>query len=206
MIETETKQEKRTMKTKIYSSYAEFINRSYLSENGVSQKFADQHPNYAADNKSNSGCYDCSDCTDCTRCAHCSDCSDCSDCTRCADCTRCSRCSDCSDCSGSQTNKIVDVPIIDNIHAAVFAAASAPKALNMESWHTCDTTHCRAGWVVHLAGDVGRKLESQTSTLFAAMRIYRASSSVKVSPVRFFETNEKALADMKRCATEEAGL
>jgi hypothetical protein len=38
------------------------------------------------------------------------------------------------------------------------------------------------------------------------MQIYKASSEIRVSPVRFFETNEQALADMKRCAEKEAEL
>jgi hypothetical protein len=73
----------------------------------------------------------------------------------------------------------------------------------MDAWHTCDTTHCRAGWAVHLAGPEGKEFEDKTSTLFAAMQIYKASSDIKVSPVRFFEDNKTALADMKRCADEE---
>jgi hypothetical protein len=94
-------------------------------------------------------------------------------------------------------------PVIDNIHQKVYEAAAQPDALNMGDWHTCDTTHCRAGWVVHLAGEGGKKLERQTSTLFAAMQIYKASSPIVVSPVRFYESNEIALSDMKRCAEEE---
>jgi len=74
----------------------------------------------------------------------------------------------------------------------------------MDSWHTCDTTHCRAGWVVFLAGEPGRVLENHTSTQFAAMQIYKASSPIRVSPTRFFETNEVAMADIKKCAEEEA--
>ena len=93
------------------------------------------------------------------------------------------------------------MPVITEIHKTVYAAASQPKALKMDAWHTCSTTHCRAGWVVTLAGEAGLKLEAQTSTLFAAMRIYDASDPVNlVNPPRFFETNEEAMADMKRLA------
>ncbi len=74
----------------------------------------------------------------------------------------------------------------------------------MGDWHTCDTTHCRAGWTVFLAGEKGKALESASSTLFAAMQIYKASSAIGVSPVRFFEKNEIAMADMERCAALEA--
>jgi len=87
----------------------------------------------------------------------------------------------------------------------------------MNDWHTdkqiddngayCGTTHCRAGWVVTLSGSEGRLLEQFTDTCFAAMMIYKASSPIKVSPVRFFEMdNDLALADIKRCAEEEANL
>jgi len=97
------------------------------------------------------------------------------------------------------------IPVIQNIHARVLEAVAKPNALDMGDWHTCETTHCRAGWVVHLAGEAGYALENRTSTLFAAMQIYRASSpNIRVSPPRFFESNEVALADMKRCAELEA--
>jgi hypothetical protein len=76
--------------------------------------------------------------------------------------------------------------------------------LDMSTWHTCETTHCRAGWVVTLAGTKGKALEKATSTEFAAMQIYKASSPILVSPVRFYETDEVALADIERCAQEEA--
>jgi hypothetical protein len=85
-------------------------------------------------------------------------------------------------------------------------AVSKPDALNMSDWHSCDTTHCRAGWVVHLAGAAGCALEKQTSTVFAAMQIYRKSSPVKVSPPRFYENNEKAMTDIKACAEKEIEL
>ena len=75
--------------------------------------------------------------------------------------------------------------------------------LEMDSWHKCETTHCRAGWVVILAGEEGKALEQMTSTPFAAMQIYHKSSEIKVSPVRFYEDNKKAMNDIKKCAEEE---
>lgn len=93
-------------------------------------------------------------------------------------------------------------PKIENIHQTIYAAVSQPQALNMASWHSCDTTHCRAGWIVHLAGEQGYALEKQVDTLFAAMLIYKASG-YEISPNRFFDSNEDAMADMKRLADEE---
>jgi hypothetical protein len=52
---------------------------------------------------------------------------------------------------------------------------------------------------VTLAGEAGKKLEKQTSPLFAAQQIYKASG-YEISPVRFFDSNEEAMADMKRLA------
>jgi len=75
--------------------------------------------------------------------------------------------------------------------------------LNMSTWHTCDTTHCRAGWINHLAGKEGNELERATSPAFAAQQIYRASSPIEVAPPRFYETNEVAMKDIIRCAELE---
>jgi hypothetical protein len=60
--------------------------------------------------------------------------------------------------------------------------------------------------VVTLAGEKGNKLEAASGTLFAAMQIYKASSPIRVSPTKFFGSNEAALEDMRRCAAEEAKL
>jgi hypothetical protein len=98
-----------------------------------------------------------------------------------------------------------NVPVIENIHNAVLSAVEKPNALAMDTWHTCDTTHCRAGWVVFLAGEKGKELEEKTSTLFAAMQIYHKSSpEIRVSPTRFYESNEVAMTDIKRCAELES--
>jgi hypothetical protein len=97
----------------------------------------------------------------------------------------------------------MNIPTIENIHNSILNAVSQPKALDMSDWHTCNTTHCRAGWVVTLAGEKGKKLEQQTDTGFAAMQIYKKSSNIKVPLSRFFDDNKKAMADIIRCAAEE---
>jgi hypothetical protein len=76
----------------------------------------------------------------------------------------------------------------------------------MDNWHTCGMTHCRGGWAITLAGDAGKKLEEATTPEFAAMQIYKASSLIRVSPVRLYETDEVAMADIIRCAKEESKL
>jgi hypothetical protein len=98
---------------------------------------------------------------------------------------------------------VMEVPKIERIHTKVYEAASAPNALNMQFWHSCETTHCRAGLVVHLAGEAGYKLEQATSVVFAAMQIHKASGS-PISPTKFHGYNDVALADMKKLAEAEA--
>lgn len=172
-----------------------------------------------------SGCSECTDCSDCTGCSRCSRCAGCSGCYRCADCSDCSDCAECSRCTRStscfnlfdlfdsfdgsdklKNGEAFPTPILEKIHSQILSAVSAEQALDMSTWHTCETTHCRAGWVVNLAGDAGRALEDQTSTCFAAMQIYTASSPILVSPTRFFETNAKSMADIIRCAKLEQQL
>jgi hypothetical protein len=72
----------------------------------------------------------------------------------------------------------------------------------MDDWHTCNTTYCRAGWVIHLAGEAGYELEKKTSPLFAAMQIYK-KSGYQINPCRFFDDNETAMADIKKLAEQE---
>lgn len=173
-----------------------------------------------------SRCYLCSYCSYCSGCSDCSDCSRCYDCSDCSGCSGCSRCSDCLRCSGcsgySHIAYLIDrknlrgdptaapgtlgqppVPKIENIHARVFQAASQPGALNMSDWHTCGTAHCRAGWVVDLAGEAGYALERFHNTALAAQLIYRESGYL-INPGKFYVTNEEALADMQRLAEAEA--
>ncbi|QMP18230.1 putative pentapeptide repeat protein [Ralstonia phage RpY1] len=101
-----------------------------------------------------------------------------------------------------------DAPIIDNIHQQVYQAASQPHALDMGMWHnSCGTAHCRAGWVVTLAGEAGKKLESKIGTPAAAIAIYLKSDPERFKTERipdFYCSNDTALADMKRMAEDEA--
>lgn len=143
---------------------------------------------------------------------------DCKNCTNCSDCSDCSGCSDCSDCSDIENAEKKEgikpsykIPVIENIHQKVLAAVSKEGAFDMKDWHICETTHCRAGWVVHLAGEAGYALEKFHSgpgyigTPLAASLIYHASSpDLPVSMPRFYENNETAMADIKRLAAEEA--
>ena len=96
------------------------------------------------------------------------------------------------------------VPAIPDIHRAIYEAASREGALNMDTWHTCKTTHCRAGWVITLAGDAGAAMEYCIGTSAAAALIYMKSDPQLERVPDFYASNEDALADMKRLAESSA--
>ena len=76
-------------------------------------------------------------------------------------------------------------------------------ALNMQAWHTCDTTHCRAGWAIHLAGDAGYALEKRYGPDAAGALIYAASRPGKPVP-DFYCEDDAAMADIEACAVASA--
>jgi hypothetical protein len=90
------------------------------------------------------------------------------------------------------------------IHRAIFEAASKQAALGTGIWHgACDTTHCRAGLVIALAGDAGKAMEFCMGTPAAAALIYLASDPKIEKIPDFYASNEVSLADMKRLAELE---
>ena len=96
-----------------------------------------------------------------------------------------------------------EVPVVEDLDAKILAAIGRPGcSLDMGAWHQCETTHCRAGWAIHLAGKSGYDLEKNMGDpALAGRAIYRASTGR--SP-HFYATNERALADIRRCAEEDA--
>ena len=64
-----------------------------------------------------------------------------------------------------------------------------PDALNMESWHTCDTVHCIAGWAVTLHPQ-GRLLEAIYGTSAAAALILHVCEGEVPD---FYSDNETAM-------------
>ena len=184
--------------TEIFASFDDFLNRADKKTNGVSSEFAERNPNYARDNETNIGCWNCVSCKWCISCISCKSC------ISCESCESCKSCESCESFSYELKNQSeLNVPLVQNIHQSVFNAASAENALDMNNWHVCETTHCRAGWVVHLAGEAGYELERLTSTSFAAMAIYNKSSDIKVPLHMFYVDNDESLTDMKRCAELE---
>ena len=101
-----------------------------------------------------------------------------------------------------------DVPIVPNLDTRILEAIEGGQyTLEMSNWHGpendwCGTTHCRAGMSIHVAGARGWALERKLDPLRAGRLIYLVSTGR--SP-HFFASNEAALADIRRCAAEEAG-
>lgn len=96
------------------------------------------------------------------------------------------------------------VPIIKEIDAAILTASNYGKHLNMSDWHQCDTTHCRAGWAITLAGLEGAKLEKRLGPSTAGALIYHVSTGYIPD---FHADNEEALEDMKiRAALHRTGV
>lgn len=94
---------------------------------------------------------------------------------------------------------ILSIPAIENIDAAILAAIKRGGKLQMSAYHSCETTHCRAGWAIVLAGEEGLKLEEKVGSCAAGALIYAKSRPDKRVP-NFFATNVEAMADLKACA------
>ena len=100
-----------------------------------------------------------------------------------------------------------DVPVVEALDRKILEAITTGGGqLNMAAWHTCETTHCRAGWAIHLAGPAGYALqenfggEDRGGAERAGRAIYRASTG---RVPHFFAGNAEALEDIRRCAEEQ---
>jgi hypothetical protein len=94
-----------------------------------------------------------------------------------------------------------NVPVVERLDAKILERIEGGEGhLDMQSWHSCETTHCRAGWAIHLAGEAGYKLEATYGSQHAGAMIYRASTG---RVPHFFASNERALEDIRRCAAEQ---
>jgi len=94
----------------------------------------------------------------------------------------------------------LEIPIVNDLDAAIHAqvcGTDPPGTLNMSQWHTCETTHCRAGWAIHLAGEAGRRLEDAVGACAAGALIYHASTG-RVPD--FYAPDADALADICQLA------
>jgi hypothetical protein len=95
------------------------------------------------------------------------------------------------------------VPVVPHIDATILREIEAHRiALRMSSYHTCETTHCRAGMAIHLAGPDGYGLEAVMGSSAAGALIYAMSRPNKPVP-DFYADNGTAMADIVRCAAAD---
>ena len=66
----------------------------------------------------------------------------------------------CADLRGA-----IGLPIADDAPSRLLAVAksalSSSDALEMGTWHTCETTHCVCGWAEHLGGSLAKLIVEQ---------------------------------------------
>ena len=79
----------------------------------------------------------------------------------------------------------VDAP--QRLLAVARAALAEDSALDMEHWHTCKTTHCIAGWAIHLAGELGRVLQESHGPELAGRMLLGHEAAL-----HFYDTNDDA--------------
>ena len=75
------------------------------------------------------------------------------------------------------------------LRAVAQAALAAPDALRMGGWHTCDTTHCVAGWAIAQAGEPGRLLEAAMGPEVAGLMLLGTEAHA-----HFFDDDDTARA------------
>jgi uncharacterized protein YjbI with pentapeptide repeats len=96
--------------------------------------------------------------------------------------------------AASFRERFPEVPVIEALDAKILAAVEQGGTLDMAAWHKCETTHCRAGWAITLAGERGAELEQSFGPAGAARRIYLASTG---RVPFFYASDEAALADIR---------
>lgn len=108
-----------------------------------------------------------------------------------------------ADLTGADLTGVVglpDAPMVPDLDQRMAEACAPDGALDMSDWHTCETTHCRAGWAIHLAGAAGAALEAKVGPAVAGALIYWASTG-RIPD--FFADTDNAAADI---AARAAGV
>ena len=70
---------------------------------------------------------------------------------------------------------------------AAATAALQEGALEMRTWHACETTHCLGGWLIHQAGELGRLLEAAVGPNVAGLVLGGVEAHS-----HFYDSNEAA--------------
>jgi len=100
-------------------------------------------------------------------------------------------------------SKIKSIDPIEKIYTKLLAKITSQGCyLDMSTWHTCETVHCEAGWIVTMH-PMGIELENFFgSTPFAAKLILQKSAPNMPLP-NFYCDNESAMAFINARVKEE---
>ena len=91
---------------------------------------------------------------------------------------------------GASLRGVVGLTIASDAPQRLRAAATAALqegALKMETWHSCNTTHCLGGWLIYQAGEVGRLLEAAVGPAVAGLML-----GGNEAHAHFYDSNEAA--------------
>jgi len=92
--------------------------------------------------------------------------------------------------------RIADIEPLPELDANILTAIEGGNTLEMDIFHTCETTHCRAGFAITLHPR-GRELEEEFGSRLVGGAIYLVSTGTIPN---FFATNEDALASIRKGA------
>lgn len=101
----------------------------------------------------------------------------------------------------------LDIPYIPDIHQAVYAAVTAEGCvLDMSTWHMCESSHCRAGWVNTIAFGENRLMaEDRVPTPHLALAVYLKAHPTMPVP-SWYAMDSWAMADIEKLAGMDNGV
>ena len=95
------------------------------------------------------------------------------------------------------------IPVVERLDSKILAAIEVGGKLRMCDWHTCETTHCRYGWAITLAGKEGKALEDRLGPQTAGALIYWKSAGYIPA---YVGEDFMVLEDIRAHARREEGL
>lgn len=106
----------------------------------------------------------------------------------------------CANLSDADLSGAIGLPIAADAAQrlrAVARVALRPGALKMNNWHYCGTTHCIAGWAIHLAGEPGRIMESMMGPRLTGLLLLGAEAAE-----HFYDSDAKATEYLQSVLSE----
>lgn len=98
-----------------------------------------------------------------------------------------------------------DSPTVEKLFTKIKEAIETNgNKLEMGDWHSCETTHCMAGWAIHLVGEEGYELENKfSSSVAGALIINKSCPYLEGKVPNFTASNENAMEFINQCAAQE---